>query len=40
MLKLPLTYVGFDGATKTKDFFFNLTKGEIAEIHLMLPGGL
>lgn len=39
MFKLPLTYLGFDGKEKTKDFYFNLTKGEIAEMHLTLPGG-
>ena len=40
MLKLPLTYTGTDGKQKTRDFYFNLTKGEIAEIQLTLPGGL
>ena len=40
MLKLPLTYHGFDGKEKTRDFYFNLTQGELAEIHLSLPGGL
>ncbi len=40
MFKLPITYIGFDGKEKTRDFYFNLTKGEIAEIHLALPGGL
>lgn len=39
MYKLPITYVGFDGNQKTKDFYFNLTKGDIAKIHLSLPGG-
>ena len=39
MFKLPITYIGFDGKEKTKDFYFNLTKGEIAEMHLSLPGG-
>ena len=40
MFKLPITYVNFEGKEITKDFYFNLTKGEIAEIHLSLPGGL
>lgn len=40
MLKQTITYLGFDGKEKTKDFYFNLTKGEIAELHLSLPGGL
>ena len=39
MFKIPITYVGFDGKEKTRDFYFNLTKGEIAEIHISLPGG-
>lgn len=40
MLKQTITYIGFDGKEKTRDFYFNLTKGEITEIHLSLPGGL
>lgn len=39
MFKLPITYLGFDGKEKTREFYFNLTKGEIAEMHLALPGG-
>ena len=39
MFKLPITYIGFDGKEKTRDFYFNLTKGEIAEMHLAIPGG-
>ena len=39
MFKLPITYVGFDGKEKTRDFYFNLTKGEIAEMHFSLAGG-
>lgn len=40
MFKLPITYLGFDGKEKTKDFYFNLTKGEVAELNFMIPGGL
>lgn len=40
MLKLPITYTGFDGKEVTKDFYFNLNKGEIAEINFSIPGGL
>lgn len=40
MFKLPITYIGFDGKEKTKDFYFNLTKSDIMEIHLSLPNGL
>jgi len=40
MFKMPITYTGFDGKEKTKDFYFNLNKGEIAEINYSVPGGL
>lgn len=40
MFKLPITYLGFDGKERTKDFYFNLTKAELTKIHLALPGGL
>ena len=40
MLKQTITYIGHDGKEKTKDFYFSLTKGEIMELHLSLPGGL
>lgn len=40
MFKLPITFIDFDGKEKTKDFYFNLTKGEIAEINFAIPGGL
>lgn len=40
MLKQTITYIGHDGKEKTKDFYFSLTKGEITELHLSLPGGL
>lgn len=39
MFKLPITYLGFDGKEKTKDFYFNLSKGEIAEMNYTIPGG-
>lgn len=40
MFKIPITYLGFDGKERTKDFYFNLTKAELTKIHLALPGGL
>lgn len=40
MFKMPITFIGYDGTKKTKDFYFNLTNAEIAKIHLSLPGGL
>lgn len=39
MFKLPITFTGFDGKEKTRDFYFNLTKAELAKIHMSLPGG-
>lgn len=39
MYKLPITYKTFEGEERTRDFYFNLTKGEIMKIHLSLPGG-
>lgn len=40
MFKILITYLGFDGKERTKDFYFNLTKAELTKIHLALPGGL
>ncbi len=40
MFKKPITYTNFNGETKTKDYYFNLTKAEIAEMELEIPGGL
>lgn len=39
MLKLPITFRTHEGVEKTKDFYFNLTKGDVLKIHLTLPGG-
>ena len=40
MFKIPITYIDFSGKTRTRDFYFNLTKSDIMEIHLSLPNGL
>lgn len=40
MFKHTITSLDFNGKEKTADYYFNLTKGEIAKIHLALPGGL
>lgn len=40
MLKKTVTYIDFDGNTRTEDFFFNLTEQEIAEMELSTEGGL
>lgn len=34
MLKKTITYTDFDGIQRTEDFYFNLTKAEIAEMQL------
>lgn len=39
MFKIPVTYNTFDGVQKTKDFYFNLTRAELARMHLSIPGG-
>jgi hypothetical protein len=38
MLKLPLTYTNFNGDVVTKDFFFNLSKAELAEQEMTSDG--
>ena len=40
MLKKPITYSGFDGEEYTEDFYFNMTKSELTELHLSTEGGL
>ena len=40
MLKQTITYTDFDGNERTEDFYFNLTKSEIIEMHLSTTGGL
>lgn len=40
MLKKKITYVDFDGNNRTEDFYFNLTKAEVAEMELSADGGL
>lgn len=39
MLKKTITYVDFDGNKTKGDFYFNLTKSELAELEVSLPGG-
>lgn len=39
MIKIPVTFRTYDGATATKDFYFNLNKGEIAEMNFAFDGG-
>ena len=40
MLKKTITYTDFNGIERTEDFYFNLTKAEIAEMELEVPGGM
>lgn len=39
MLKKTITFEDFDGNTRTEDFYFNLTKAEVAEMELSINGG-
>lgn len=38
MLKKTITYDNIDGESVTEDFYFNLTKAEIIEMQLSVPG--
>lgn len=40
MLKKTITYTDYDGNERTEDFYFNLSKAEIAEMELSINGGL
>ena len=40
MLKKTITYTDYDGVERTEDFFFNLSKAEVAEMELSTHGGM
>lgn len=40
MLKKTISYTDYDGNERTEDFYFNLSKAEIAEMELGSVGGL
>ena len=40
MLKKTITYTDYNGTERTEDFYFNLTKAELAEMELGTTGGL
>lgn len=40
MIKKTITYTDYDGVERTEDFYFNLSKAEIAEMELSTAGGL
>lgn len=39
MFKMPVTYRTFEGKEAKRDFYFNLNKGEIAEMNFAFDGG-
>lgn len=40
MIKKTMTYTDYDGNQRTEDFYFNLTKAEVAEMEMSTAGGL
>ena len=40
MLKKTITSVDYDGNTRTEDFYFNLSKAELAEMEMSVDGGV
>lgn len=40
MIKETITYVDYNGNTRTEDFYFNLTKAEVMEMEMSTKGGL
>jgi len=40
MIKKTITYTDYNGAQRTEDFYFNLSKAEVAEMELSTAGGL
>ena len=40
MLKKTMTYTDYNGVERTEDFYFNLTKAEVAEMEMGTSGGL
>lgn len=40
MLKKTITYENFAGETVTEDFYFNLTKAELLQLEMSMPGGI
>ena len=40
MLKKTMTYVDYDGNERTEDFWFNISKAELAELEYSVKGGL
>ena len=40
MLKKTITFEDYDGNSRTEDFYFNLSKAEIAEMEMSIDGGV
>ncbi|MFI3115560.1 MAG: hypothetical protein R3Y12_05420 [Clostridia bacterium] len=40
MVKKTITYTDYNGAQRTEDFYFNLTKAEVTEMELSVDGGM
>lgn len=40
MLKKTITYIDYNGAQRTEDHYFNLSKAEIMEMEMSTTGGL
>lgn len=40
MLKKTIKYVDYDGNERVEDFYFNLSKAEVAEMEMSTTGGL
>lgn len=40
MLKKTMTYTDYNGEKRTEDFYFNLSKAELAEMEMSIDGGL
>lgn len=40
MFKVTKTYTDFNGNERTEDAYFNLTKSELADMHMSTEGGL
>ena len=40
MLKKNITYIDYNGAERTEDFYFNLSKAEVMEMEMSTNGGL
>lgn len=40
MIKKVINYHDYNGNPKTKEFYFNLSKAEVAQLDLVTPGGL